>query len=88
LQGVSPFGSGSTGGGTTVINEVAPVGTLIDYAGDIAPEGYLLCDGSVYNIDRYPELFRIIGTTYGEDGADTFKVPEINIDPFKKYIKF
>jgi hypothetical protein len=86
LRGVNAFGS--SGGGTTVIKKQNPTGTLIDYAGSDAPEGYLLCDGSVYNIDRYPELFRIIGTTYGKNGDDTFKVPEVDNNPFKKYIKF
>ena len=51
-------------------------GMVIDYAGASAPTGYLLCDGSTYNASSYPNLYAIIGTTYGTGGAGTFNVPD------------
>lgn len=52
-----------------------PVGTVLPFAGAPAllpdgqlPYGWLPCDGSSYNIADYPDLYRIIGTTYGAGG--------------------
>lgn len=41
------------------------------------PQGWLPCDGSFHRIDQYDELFMLIGTTYGGDGAATFAVPDL-----------
>ena len=52
-----------------------PAGTVIAYAGNNVPAGYMLCDGSTVNTSDYPELFQAIGTTYG--GTVTqFKLPD------------
>jgi microcystin-dependent protein len=62
-----------------IANLIAPVGTVLDYAGVTAPENYLMCYGqtldSVANPD-YAPLFNVIGTIYGGTGADAFKVPD------------
>lgn len=58
-------------------NQVAggmPSGVIIAYAGATAPSGYLLCDGTSYSSTVYPNLFAVIGTTYGGTGQ-TFNVP-------------
>jgi microcystin-dependent protein len=62
---------------------VTPVGTVVMYAGsfpvagpdlNILSAGWLPCDGSIYpNID-YPDLFNVIGDSYGGSG-DSFAVP-------------
>lgn len=41
-----------------------PTGAMMPYAGQTAPSGWLLCDGSEVNINEYPELYEIIGYTY------------------------
>ncbi|MEA4839520.1 MAG: tail fiber protein [Bacteroidales bacterium] len=41
------------------------------------PYGWLLCDGSVYNVQQFPTLFSIIGNTYGGTLNQTFKVPDL-----------
>ena len=41
------------------------------------PDGWLLCDGSVYNVQQYPTLFSIIGNIYGGNINQTFKVPDL-----------
>lgn len=67
-----------------------PIGTIVQYDGEIPPADYLLCDGTEYNIGDYPDLSNQIkanyGSTnyYGGDGAKTFSVP--NIDNGVKYI--
>lgn len=51
-----------------------PVGAVLPYAGPINNErirhhletmGWLVCDGSTVHIARYPELFAVIGLSYG-----------------------
>jgi hypothetical protein len=37
--------------------------------------GYLTCDGSTPNISSYPDLFNVIGTTFGGNGTTTFGLP-------------
>ena len=51
-------------------------GTIMDYAGTLAPSGYLLCDGAAVSRTTYTNLFAAIGTTWGNgDGSTTFNVP-------------
>ena len=54
------------------------IGCITPYLGtkDNVPRGYLLADGTSYKTTDYPELFDIIGYTYG--GSDgTFNVPNL-----------
>jgi len=54
-----------------------PVGTLLDYAGNTAPSGYLLCYGQAISRTTYADLFAILSTTWGiGDGSTTFNVPD------------
>lgn len=64
---------------TTYFN---PTGTIIAFAGNTLPKGYLLCDGSNVSRTTYKKLFDVIGTTYGAgDGKTTFTLPNL-IDRF------
>jgi hypothetical protein len=61
-----------------------PTGTLIDFAGSTAPDGYLVCDGSAVSRATYADLFKVIGTLYGAgDGSSTFALPNL-IDRVKQ----
>lgn len=70
---------------TNILNKILPVvqhtaivGEIIQYAGDTAPIGWLMCDGSAVSRTTYAELFNVIGTTYGSgDGSTTFNVPDL-----------
>lgn len=53
------------------------VGEIRLFAGDFAPRGWLLCDGTLLQIHRYQNLFSIISTYYGGDGMQTFAVPDL-----------
>lgn len=65
-------GGGAGGGDST------PIGTIQEYAGSTAPDGYLMCDGSAVSRTTYKDLFRVIGTSYGSgDGSTTFNLPNI-----------
>ena len=49
------------------------------FAGSIAPQGYLLCDGSAVSRSTYADLFSLLDTTYGEgDGETTFNLPNLS----------
>lgn len=51
-------------------------GSILIYSGTSSPNGWLLCDGSSYNSNDYPNLYNIIGTRYGGSGQ-TFNVPNL-----------
>lgn len=54
-----------------------PAGTIVDFGGTAAPNGWLLCDGATVSRSTYSSLFNVIGTAYGAgDGSTTFKLPD------------
>jgi microcystin-dependent protein len=53
------------------------VGKVSYFAMDIAPDGYLVCDGSVHQFTDYPSLGGLLGGLYGGDGTTTFAVPDL-----------
>lgn len=64
-----------TWNGQSVLN---PIGTVIAFAGNSAPAGYLICNGAAVSRTTYAKLFAIIGTTYGAgDGSATFNLPNL-----------
>ena len=61
-----------------MLDNVAPPGVVLPFAGSAAPSGWLLCDGSAISRTTYAALFSAIGTTYGTgDGSTTFNVPDM-----------
>jgi len=54
-----------------------PPGTVKQFAGSVAPTGYLICDGSTVSRATYAALFTAIGIAYGAgDGSTTFGLPD------------
>jgi len=64
--------------GAQFVNAVSPnpVGSLQAYAGASAPTGWLLCNGTSYATAAYPELYSVLGYTYGGSGSN-FNVPDL-----------
>lgn len=60
-----------------------PVGAVISYMGNNAPNGYLKCDGSIYKIADYSKLAEQIKNEfgsynyYGGNGTTTFAIPDL-----------
>jgi microcystin-dependent protein len=55
-----------------------PTGAVLPFAGESAPDGYLICDGSAINRNNYANLFSIIGCCYGSgNGSSTFNIPDL-----------
>lgn len=56
---------------------LVPTGSLLQYAGANAPNGWLLCDGSAVSRTSYSALFAAINTAFGVgDGSTTFNLPD------------
>jgi microcystin-dependent protein len=53
------------------------IGEVRMFAGNYAPVGWALCDGSLLQLSEYTLLFTLIETTYGGDGVTTFAVPDL-----------
>lgn len=58
-----------------------PLGAILPYAGNAAPFGYLLCDGSEIERAKFSDLFDVIGTVYNGAaallGVNTFRLPDM-----------
>ena len=60
-----------------------PVGTVLMYAGrtdgagvlNLITAGWILCDGSVYPNSQFPDLFTVLGNSYGGNSSG-FAVPQ------------
>jgi microcystin-dependent protein len=53
------------------------VGEIRMFAGNFAPNGWMLCEGQTLPISENDVLFQLIGTTYGGDGQETFNLPNL-----------
>ena len=63
---------------SNTITNAVPTGTVIAFAANNIPSGYLLCNGAVISRSTYATLFDAIGTTYGSgDGSTTFALPNL-----------
>jgi microcystin-dependent protein len=55
-----------------------PVGTILSYAGRVAPIGHFLCAGQLVSRTDFARLFAVIGIDYGPgDGIGTFNLPNL-----------
>lgn len=60
------------------LNSSVPAGSVQQFAGAIAPAGWLECGGQAVSRTAYAALFIAIGTTFGAgDGSTTFNVPDM-----------
>jgi microcystin-dependent protein len=70
-SGVLSWASGGGGGGP-------PAGSVIWFAANSAPTGYLKANGANVSRTTYSDLFTAIGTTFGAgDGSTTFGLPDL-----------
>lgn len=53
-----------------------PAGLVSMWPSSTIPPGWLLCNGSAYDIATYPALYAAIGNTYGS-ASPTFLVPDM-----------
>ncbi|MGH1507173.1 phage tail protein [Ralstonia solanacearum] len=53
------------------------IGEIRMFAGNYAPQGWLLCQGQVIDISTNEVLYALLGTIYGGDGRTTFALPDL-----------
>ncbi|MGZ8216478.1 phage tail protein [Methylomagnum sp.] len=53
------------------------LGQIMPFAGNFAPDGWHVCDGSLLTISQYQALYSILGVQYGGDGRTTFALPDL-----------
>jgi microcystin-dependent protein len=57
------------------------IGTILPWAGNYVPQGWLVCDGAVYALQQktqFQALYAVIGNTYGGNPSQmTFAVPDL-----------
>jgi microcystin-dependent protein len=59
------------------MNYYMPIGTIVLFAGDFAPQGWMYCNGASLSIQQYEALYSILGATYGGDGTSEFNLPNL-----------
>lgn len=70
--------SGAAADLTVRLATITPVGSVVAYAGQVAPATWLIADGSAQSRTTYAALFAAIGTIYGAgDGVNTFNLPDL-----------
>lgn len=52
-------------------------GVIYLWGNETAPTGTLECNGQTLLIASYPALYAVLGTRYGGDGVNNFKVPDL-----------
>ena len=53
------------------------VGSIVPFAFDYCPPGFLRCDGALLPIAGHEPLFFFFGCTFGGDGKTTFALPSM-----------
>ncbi len=62
----------------SVSGAALPAGTIQMFGGEVAPNGWLECNGAAVSRTTYADLFSAIGTAWGEgDGSTTFNIPDM-----------
>lgn len=56
--------------------DINPIGTIQAYGGDTVPDMWLLCDGSSVLRADYPDLFAVIGISFGSVDGTHFSLPD------------
>ena len=80
ISGSQSVGSALVWDGTNWVDgpDGTPGATKL-WADDVAPEGWLIADGSAVSRTTYAALFATIGTTYGSgNGSTTFNLPDFS----------
>lgn len=59
-----------------LVKLLLPVGSMLDYPVAVAPQGWLICDGSNFDSLAYPELAKILADTFGVHAGNNYVLPD------------
>ena len=63
---------------SSTVYDTDQIGTVKAFAGKIVPTNWMVAAGQALLRASYPELYSVIGTTYGAgDGSTTFNLPDL-----------
>lgn len=84
LEGIDPSRSEVSVGGSFA---EPLMGSIMLFAGDFTPQGYMECNGQLLSRPQNTALFSILGITYGGDGQSNFGLPNLTApDGKSKYL--
>jgi microcystin-dependent protein len=69
--------AGDSGGRVRAAGSEPFIGAVMLFAGDFTVSGFMECNGQELPISQYQALFSLLGTTYGGDGRETFRLPDL-----------
>lgn len=55
----------------------AYMGQIMPWPVSFAPRNWAFCQGQTLQIAQYSAVYALLGTTYGGDGINTFKLPDL-----------
>lgn len=55
----------------------AYLGEIRLFAISYVPDGWMICHGQELSIQQHTPLYALLGITYGGDGRNTFKIPDL-----------
>jgi hypothetical protein len=58
------------------INENVPIGLILEWFTETAPDGFMECDGTSLTVTSYYDLWMVLGYNFGGSGAN-FNVPDL-----------
>lgn len=64
-------------GPSSIQTETNLMGTIRIIAGNIAPRGWMFCQGQLLPINTNQPFYGLIGTTYGGNGTTNFALPDM-----------
>lgn len=59
------------------VSKLTLIGTVIPYPSAVVPESWRACDGSALSKTEYPELYSVLGSTFGAETATEFYLPDL-----------
>jgi hypothetical protein len=62
---------------STILNAIFPIGSIMPFGGQTAPQGFFACDGTLLDRTAYPQLFAAIGPYWGFTNSGNFRVPDL-----------
>jgi microcystin-dependent protein len=73
---------GGTGGTTAAearanLGLGAMVGVMYLWPVSTVPNGFAICQAQLLSVSAYPDLFAVLGNSYGGDGVNTFALPSM-----------
>lgn len=71
------FGLDASAVPNDVWGRIIPKGTIFWYSKNEAPSGFLVCDGAQVAIADYPELYAVLGNTFGKATSTRFFLPDL-----------